>query len=149
MLVAHKYLYERGILHRDISPGNILIKWQAGSEGNQPSTTGCLIDLDHGKRGKPLPKQVTSQRPVDDDDLDEIVLVWCSKKNVKTDVERQALAFFPATDNDNDNVGPIITYLMAAVGHALKFRPLNGQLCTLQHLGWQSVWPHCSPFLQL
>ena len=38
MFVGHKYLYERGVLHRDISPGNILIKWRPGSEADESST---------------------------------------------------------------------------------------------------------------
>ena len=46
MFIGHKYLCERGVLHRDISPG---IKWQPSSEPDQPNTSGCLIDLDHAE----------------------------------------------------------------------------------------------------
>ena len=146
MLLGHKYLYERGVLHRDISPGNILIKWQPGSEADRPSTSGCLIDLDHAKKGKPSSEQVTAQSV--DDDLDDLVLLWCSKKRVETDVARQALVFFPMK---SDGAGAIasLTYLEAALAHALRFRPLNGQLCTPQHLGWKQVRPHCSLFPSL
>jgi serine/threonine protein kinase len=143
--IGHRYLYERGVLHRDISPGNILIKWQPGSEADQSSTSGCLIDLDHAKRGKPPSEQVTAQ-PVDDD-LNDLVLLWCSKKGVKTDVARQALVFFPV--GDDDDAIALLAYLKAALAHTLRFRPLNGQLCTPQHLGWQSVQPRCSLLLQL
>jgi len=69
-------------------------------------------------------------------------------KGMDMDVARQALAFFPVTD-DNNNNAVIITYLKAALAHVLRFRPLNGHLCTPRHLGWQSVCPHCSFFLYL
>ena len=141
MFIGHKYLYERGVLHRDISPGNILIKWRPGSRADQSSTSGCLIDLDHAKRGKPSSEQLTAQ-PVDDN-LGNIVQLWCSMKGVEMDVARQALVFFPVTDDDDDNAGPIIMYLKAALAHISRFRPLNGQLCTPQRLGWQSVRGHC------
>ena len=133
MFVGHKYLYERGVLHRDISPGNILIKWRPGSEADQPSTSGCLIDLDHAKKGKPS-EQVAAQSV--NDDLDELVHLWCSKKRVGMDVGRQALRFFPVK---NDNPGPTMVYLNATLEHALKFRSLTKQLCTPQHLRWKPV----------
>jgi len=75
MFVGHKYLYDRGVLHRDISPGNILIKWQPGYEGDEPSVSGCLIDLDHGKKGKPSSEMSTWSLGVlaRDNALDDIV----------------------------------------------------------------------------
>ncbi|EIN05137.1 hypothetical protein PUNSTDRAFT_146039 [Punctularia strigosozonata HHB-11173 SS5] len=42
---GHKDLWFRGVLHRDISPGNILITSQ-----DEAGRAGCLIDLDHGKK---------------------------------------------------------------------------------------------------
>ncbi|EIN08098.1 hypothetical protein PUNSTDRAFT_144526 [Punctularia strigosozonata HHB-11173 SS5] len=42
---GHKDLWFRGVLHRDISPGNILITSQ-----DKTGRVGCLIDLDHGKK---------------------------------------------------------------------------------------------------
>ena len=139
IFIGHKYLYERGVLHRDISPGNILIKWRPGSEPGQPSTSGCLIDLDHAKRGKPSIEM--SAQSVDDVlVVDEVVLLWCSMKNVETEVARQASLFFPS-----DSVGLTITYLKAALEHASEFRPFTEQLCTPQYLGWNSVRLHRSP----
>jgi serine/threonine protein kinase len=91
VFIGHKYLYENGVLHRDISPGNILIKWQPSCEAGQPGTSGCLIDLDHAKKGKPYSEQDIAQ-PVDDD-LD-VVSLWCSKRRIDMDVARQATAFF-------------------------------------------------------
>ena len=135
--IGHKYLYERGVLHRDISPGNILIKWRPGCDVDQPSTSGCLIDLDHAKKGKPFSGLVTA-RPADKDDVD-FALLWCSMKGVEPDVAHQALTFFPAIY--------AIVYLDAALANALRFRPLNGQLCTRHHLGWKEVRLHRSSFL--
>jgi serine/threonine protein kinase len=43
---AHRFLYYRGILHRDVSLGNILI---CPNGADVEMTTGCLIDLDHAK----------------------------------------------------------------------------------------------------
>lgn len=143
VVIGHKYLYERGVLHRDISPGNVLIQWRPGSEANRTSTSGCLIDLDHAKKGKTSSEGVTASSV--DDDLDDLVLLWCSKKSVETDVARRAFEFFLKTPN---NIGPTLTYVGAALEHALNFRSFNGQLCTLQHLGWKPVWqPLLSFFL--
>ena len=145
VFIGHKYLYERGVLHRDISPGNILIKWRPGSEPGQPSTSGCLIDLDHAKRGKPSLK-MPAQSVDDVLAVDEVALLWCSMKNVETEVARRASAFFPVKDDDDDNTIPTIAYLKAALAHSSRFRHLSGQLCTPQHLRWKSVWLHRSPF---
>ena len=141
VFIGHKYLYENGILHRDISPGNILIKWLPGSRADQSSTSGCLIDLDHAKKGKLSSEQLAAQ-PVDDD-LGNIVQLWCSMKGVETELARRALVFFPVGGSGSANALPMLTYLEAVLAHTLRFRTLNGQLCTSQHLGWQSVRGHC------
>jgi serine/threonine protein kinase len=44
---GHKYLYYKGILHRDVSAGNILI---CPNGDNAHGTVGCLIDLDYAKQ---------------------------------------------------------------------------------------------------
>lgn len=140
VFIGHKYLYESGVLHRDISPGNILIKWQPGSEASQPGTSGCLIDLDHAKKGKPYSEQDIAQ-PVDAN-LNRLVELWCSDKGIDIGIARQATAFFPLSGN-GDGVIALLAYLEAASKHCLTFKPLNGQPCTLQRLGWQSVCGHC------
>jgi serine/threonine protein kinase len=144
MFKGHKYLYERGVLHRDISPGNILIKWRPGSEADQPSTSGCLIDLDHGKRGTPYSTQ--AQAPPADEDLNALGAMF-TRTRVETDVTRQALDFFPA---EEEEPGPAFTYIKAAIRCALESQGLTKeQVCTSQHLRWKPVRPRRSPFLSL
>ena len=144
MFVGHKYLYERGVLHRDISPGNILIKWRPGSEGDEGSGSGCLIDLDHAKKGKPSSEMPTQSLGVLElgDALDDVVVSWCSQNKVNTEVAHWASAFFPV----NQKVIPALTYIDAVLEHASEYRPFTEQLCTPQHLRWKSVWLHLSSF---
>ena len=55
MIVDHENMYEKGILHRDISFGNILI---CDDDTNDMKDAGMLIDLDHAKYSsnrRPLP----------------------------------------------------------------------------------------------
>jgi len=142
MFVGHKYLYERGVLHRDISPGNILIKWRPGSEADEPSVSGCLIDLDHAKKGEPSSEMSTRSLGVQavDDTLDDVVLLWCSKKKVDMEVARLASAFIPA----NQGTGPALTYFEAVLKHASTFRPTTQPLFTPQQLRWKSLRLHLS-----
>ena len=142
MFVGHKYLYERGVLHRDISPGNILIKWRPDSE---PSVSGCLIDLDHAKKGNPsseMSNRFVDDVPAVDIALNKHVLLWCSDNKVDTEVARLGSAFFSV----NKKTGPALTYLDAVLEHASEYRPFTEQLCTPQHLRWKSVWLHLSSF---
>lgn len=51
---GHEYVYVNGLLHRDISPGNIRLAWCDGDDGTTGlGTKGCLIDFDCCKYGKP------------------------------------------------------------------------------------------------
>jgi len=144
--VGHKYLYERGVLHQDISPGNILIKWQPGYEGDEPSVSGCLIDLDHAKKGKPsleMSSRFVDDVPAVDIALNKHVCLWCSDNKVDTEVAHRASAFFPV----NQKVIPALIYLEAVLKHASTFRPTSQPLVTPQHLRWKSVRFHPFPFL--
>ena len=47
MISGHRHLYYKGILHRDISSGNILI---CPNGVDVEKTSGCLIDLDYAKQ---------------------------------------------------------------------------------------------------
>jgi hypothetical protein len=47
--VDHQRLYEKGILHRDASTGNIIINISSDSENSNVKRYGYLIDYDHAK----------------------------------------------------------------------------------------------------
>jgi hypothetical protein len=112
-----------------IETGNILIKWRPGSKGDQPSTSGCLIDLDHAKKGNPVLERVTAESV--NDKLDDFILSWCAMKGLEKDVPYQALVFFPGD--------------ATALQHTWRFRPFK-VLLTPQHLGWQLVGPQLLSF---
>ena len=133
MFIGHKYLYERGVLHRDISPGNILIKWRPDSEMDKCSTSGCLIDLDHAKRGKLIQDEVKT--PVDDTMIDRIQTAI----RVITDVEVEKEVARLSLEVSQMNRTKATAYLYSALDHASNFRPLTEQLNTAEHLGWKQV----------
>ena len=133
MFIGHKHLYKSGVLHRDISPGNILIRWRPGSE----TTSGCLIDLDHAKRGKLVQDEVKTS--VDDKMIDFIQtgVHVVAHVEVEKEVARRASEFFP------NNALRTLTYLDAALAHASKFPIPNGT----RLLGWKPVWALLLRFL--
>ena len=125
---GHRYLYANGVLHRDISPGNIIIEWCPDSDLDKPSTCGRLIDLDHAKQGMSCSEQ-KSIYPVAES-LDPLVDHWCSMNKVNKEVARQASHFF-------DKAIPAMAYMEAAMSGV---RPLlSDQICTSDHLGWREV----------
>jgi serine/threonine protein kinase len=142
-LTGHKQLYTNGVLHRDVSPGNILIEWVPGSEVDKPSTSGCLIDLDRGKKGKS--KQSPSQPTAAIADRDvNTVRDFIDLSSVETDVARQALECLRI----HQSYPAIANYITEAVKHALRFEHLTtGNICTVHNLRWKQVWPHYSSFL--
>ena len=85
---------------------------------------------------------------VDDRVVDRIQTAIHTLASVEVDneVARLSLEFFPMIQN---RVTAATTYLDAALVKASIFRPLNGQLCTPQHLGWKFVRQQHSPFLLL
>jgi hypothetical protein len=63
-IIAHKAAYDVGVLHRDISPGNILIADEDGLDSNNGSNTidgGMLIDWDLSKIVNPNDRQATAR----------------------------------------------------------------------------------------
>jgi len=129
----------RGVLHRDISPGNILIKWRPGSEPDQPSMSGCVIDLDHAKKGNLAHDEVKA--PIVDKTINRVHNAIVDVE-VEREVARLLLEFYPV----NRFSGQAIPYIEAALAHASSFRSFTEQPCTPQHLRWKSVWLHRSPF---
>ena len=143
IFIGHKYLYERGVLHRDISPGNILIEWRPGSETDQCSTSGCLIDLDHAKRGKLIQDQVKTS--VDDAMIRRVQTAIHATTDVEVDKEVARLSL----EVSQMNRPKATAYLNSALDHALMFRPLTDQLCTPEHLRWKQVREFYFRFLSL
>ncbi|KAI0329138.1 hypothetical protein GY45DRAFT_1337665 [Cubamyces sp. BRFM 1775] len=50
---GHRFAYEHGVVHRDVSPANLLIvldNHQFASPSDSRVVRGCLIDFDHAKR---------------------------------------------------------------------------------------------------
>ena len=136
------------MLHRDISPGNIIIKWKPGSEVDQPSDSGCLIDLDHAKKGKSVQDQV--QRRHDDRSIDNVhaSIRLIADVEVEREVARLSLEY-----SHRYSMGPAkkvaSSYAIDVVAHALEFCDVTkDQLMTTQHLRWKQVrrtsLPHSS-----
>ena len=72
MDVDHESMYKKGVLHRDISFGNILIC----DETDDMKDTGMLIDLDHakysaGRRAVPLEKETEADEGTEEMEADE------------------------------------------------------------------------------
>jgi len=85
----------RGVLHRDISPSNILIKWRPGSKPDQPSMSGCVIDLDHAKKGNLAHDEVKA--PIVDKTINRVHngIHAIVDVEVEREVARLLLEFYP------------------------------------------------------
>jgi serine/threonine protein kinase len=167
-IIGHKYLYSNGVLHRDVSPGNILIEWHPGSEANKPSISGRLIDLDRGKRGKSFSSSRATAALADDDDSDDSdsdddvsdyrgkSFPSPSQPKAVADEDVNAVRYASAAINswrlETDVARQALeflhernsatNYITAAVEHALKFKHLTeGNICTLHNLQWKQVRP--------
>ena len=146
VLTGHKHLYLGGVLHRDISSGNIVIECRPGSDANKAS--GRLIDLDHSKAGKPaLPILRAS---VDDRMIGyrQMTVQYSTDIEVDKDVARFSLEFASNGAPTKEEQDRSQVYTIAAVRHAKRFYGLvPDQPCTLQHLRWKQVWQHDFPSL--
>ncbi|TFY52615.1 hypothetical protein EVG20_g10477, partial [Dentipellis fragilis] len=92
---AHKCMYRRGVLHRDVSTGNILICPLAG---DAEKAAGRLFDLDYGKQAEVDGNSEIAVTEVSLDDLEDIEKAII-KRSHAAGVERAALKrlmpFFP------------------------------------------------------
>ncbi|KDR74425.1 hypothetical protein GALMADRAFT_584049 [Galerina marginata CBS 339.88] len=165
---GHKHLYENGVLHRDISPGNIIIGWHPGHEITDADSRGCLIDLDHAKEGQkqvvdvilPSAKEVINSDYGDNSDggnspeiLHQTMVLFVGR-NVRNSALRREIKdaelfhpeHLPATIYEQARLimsqGAASAYVKAALLHALKFRHLvPGNTCSEDVLGWHQVRP--------
>lgn len=92
MISGHEKLFFSGVLHRDVSIGNILI---CPKDGVPDNTRGCIIDFD---RAKKTPKQVS---PPHMGSVDESAVQMCiavigmefkGKKTIDRDVAVKLVA---------------------------------------------------------
>ncbi|KAA1475384.1 hypothetical protein DENSPDRAFT_423221 [Dentipellis sp. KUC8613] len=92
---AHRSLYRRGVLHRDISTGNILI---CPFAGDARKAAGLLFDLDCGKRAERDGTSETAVVEVSSDDMEDVEMMII-KRHHAAGIERAALerllSFFP------------------------------------------------------
>ncbi|KAI8968735.1 hypothetical protein BD414DRAFT_541301 [Trametes punicea] len=62
---AHRFAYQHGVLHRDISTGNVLIALKRGAKGlGGKALGGALVDLNHSKPIKPVSEREMPFKPL-------------------------------------------------------------------------------------
>jgi len=146
-IAGHKYLYANGVLHRDISPGNIIIKWYPESQITTMSSRGCLIDLDRARVGEKIqdisvPKvqypgwdmSAVELRRASDCITDIVIMKLrnVSKFQIQDDIVLRA---FDVPQNSKP-----YNYSADAVGHAMKFGYLPEDSClSCKTLNWEPV----------
>ena len=150
-LPGHKHLYANGVLHRDISPGNILIEWQPGSQLTTTSSMGCLIDLDSAKIGEKIPDillpKVDPPRWV----MDGVMLRWMLDRitliviNKLPDVQfqfQEEIALRAIDLLQNTQPFRFLNYSADAIEHAVKFGYLpKDHVLSCKNLNWEQVRP--------
>ncbi|KAF8963675.1 hypothetical protein BDZ97DRAFT_988602 [Flammula alnicola] len=142
---GHKDLYVNGVLHRDISPGNILIEWNPGAKITPAKSSGRLIDLDHAKDGRKVEdRRSNTDQILDSDDLHIAALSIASefKKNTKVppgqfriqeDVILRAFEVYPSSIRCQ-------VYVVDAIQHALNFNHHPGDgTWSCMTLNWKQI----------
>ncbi|KAA1475378.1 hypothetical protein DENSPDRAFT_842147 [Dentipellis sp. KUC8613] len=113
---AHRFMYRRGVLHRDVSTGNILICPLAGDAEN---TAGRLFDLDYGKQAKAVQNIKVTHTEASSDDVEDVERI--TKRRHAAGIERAAverlLSFFP------EDPYRCISYVDAFLGRPPKLLP--------------------------
>ena len=114
---------------------------------DQPSDSGCLIDLDHAKKGKSVGDQAQVQLPNDDESIDsvQVVIRVLARAKVEREVARLSLQYLHEIPKGQDEK-IAVDYAMDVVEHAREFRDLTAdQLLTAQRLRWKQVRPTLLP----
>ncbi len=128
-------------MHRDISPGNIILAWCDGEEGTTGlGTKGCLIDFDRGKYGienaSALEVPATFDAVTNDDDSIQLysrliqLKVMNSRATIASDVIIRA--------SKAVSIGGILDYVCAAWTHVSQVTPL-GHVIDSALLRWSEV----------
>ena len=114
---------------------------------DQPSNSGCLIDLDHAKKGKPVRDQAQVQHPHDDRSIDNVhaSIRLIADVEIEREVARLSLEY-PHRYPMSQAKKLASDYVVDVVAHALEFRDVTkDQLLTAQHLRWKQVRPALLP----
>ncbi|KAF9479397.1 hypothetical protein BDN70DRAFT_993527 [Pholiota conissans] len=157
---GHKYLYERGILHRDISPGNIIIvkRKPAPGKADDESYGGCLIDLDHAQAGSKCDPTVCIPTEKEQDAGKNILIdgetitfgIAARIRNMDVNMDVRTDEDLKKLQVQKDLVhragcfhlemGEIMKYGISAVAHAVRFGhiPHNG-ICSAAALYWHPI----------
>ena len=134
--IDHESMYEKGILHRDISSGNILI---CDDDADDTKDAGMLIDLDHAKysaerRAVPLEKETEA----DEGMKAELLRLFHNKQHSKlvpgSDVLSKTLKIF-------DDIVDATTYLRHVFDTLPKCLRNDSDTATI----WTAdelYWPH-------
>ncbi|KAF8998468.1 hypothetical protein BDZ89DRAFT_1083195 [Hymenopellis radicata] len=118
---GHAYLYENGLLHRDISAGNVIIAWWPSEGATTLGTRGCLIDFDRSKLGTRNPRTLlTTQLTIRSATLLDY---FQSRKDSPLSVSVQADVISSADD---------------VLGQTFSPAPENYTITT-DRLGWRTV----------
>ncbi|KAF8889478.1 hypothetical protein CPB85DRAFT_1441387 [Mucidula mucida] len=134
---GHGYVYYNGLLHRDISPGNIVLAWcdeDVGTTGL--GTKGCLIDFDRGKYGieneSALEVPATFDAVTNDDDLAPLFSRFF-QKDTSTQITIASDAIIAGSRVTP--LGNVYTYLSTVWTHVSTFAQC-GQTINCSVLKW-------------
>ena len=152
-IAGHKYLYANGVLHRDISPENIIIEWQPGSQITTASSGGYLIDLDRARVGEKIPDTLVPKVDHPGWDMGEVELrcmldrITCiviqqlpgvPKFQVQDDVALRAFELLQKSKPYS-----FLNYSADAIEHAAKFDYLpEDHVFSCKTLNWEQVRPY-------
>ena len=136
--LGHKQLYSHGVLHRDISQGNIIIAWDSLTPITFDSTKGCLIDLDRAKKGTEKEviadvKPTSEESEIMEHNKKTIAFALQVGRHLKIhdDVPLHAFKIYREPREYSD-------YAVDTIQHALRFGYLsNDDTCSAQNLFWE------------
>ena len=148
---GHRFAYEHGVVHRDISVGNLLIALKGhdippSARSDSQDARGCLIDFDHAKRTRTVEERKVA---FDADEACRLtkmsVYQTCSEdweERVTDEVVHRAVHLvkrrYPNESSPSQITQLATQYIQAALQHRkLSNRaPPSGNVYTPGALGW-------------